>query len=137
MARPLRIEFPGAVYHVTARGNRGEDIFVDDEDRQACCRSWCMHSRASMPRASSSACRYWPSPVTALTKRSLGFSAASRARWPSGWQAARIGKRRYMALYRAHTESALRMSAIARELGSSVSRVSRLIARAEGAKDKG
>jgi len=35
MARPLRIEFPGAVYHVTSRGNRREDIFVDDEDRQS------------------------------------------------------------------------------------------------------
>ena len=35
MARPLRVEFPGAVYHVTARGNRHEGIFVDDEDRQA------------------------------------------------------------------------------------------------------
>jgi putative transposase len=35
MARPLRIEFPGAVYHVTSRGDRREPIFVDDEDRQA------------------------------------------------------------------------------------------------------
>lgn len=35
MARPLRIEFPGAVYHVTARGDRREPIFVDDEDRRA------------------------------------------------------------------------------------------------------
>ncbi|MGH8480653.1 MAG: addiction module toxin RelE, partial [Gammaproteobacteria bacterium] len=26
MARPLRIEFPGAVYHVTSRGNRREPI---------------------------------------------------------------------------------------------------------------
>jgi putative transposase len=34
MARPLRIEYPGAVYHLTARGNRQEDIFVCDEDRQ-------------------------------------------------------------------------------------------------------
>jgi putative transposase len=33
MARPLRIEFPGAVYHVTSRGNRREPIFEDDEDR--------------------------------------------------------------------------------------------------------
>ena len=33
MARPLRIEFPGAVYHVTSRGDRRESIFVDDEDR--------------------------------------------------------------------------------------------------------
>jgi REP element-mobilizing transposase RayT len=35
MARPLRIEFPGAVYHVTSRGDRREPIFVDDEDRHA------------------------------------------------------------------------------------------------------
>ena len=33
MARPLRIEFPGAVYHVTSRGNARQDIFIDDEDR--------------------------------------------------------------------------------------------------------
>lgn len=35
MARPLRIEFPGAIYHVTSRGNRREPIFVDDVDRDA------------------------------------------------------------------------------------------------------
>lgn len=34
MARPLRIEFPGAVYHVTSRGNARADIFADDHDRQ-------------------------------------------------------------------------------------------------------
>ena len=34
MARPLRIEFPSADYHVTSRGDRREDIFVDDVDRQ-------------------------------------------------------------------------------------------------------
>lgn len=33
MSRPLRIEFPGALYHVTSRGDRREDIFVDDMDR--------------------------------------------------------------------------------------------------------
>lgn len=33
MARPLRIEFPGAVYHVTSRGNARQDIVVDDRDR--------------------------------------------------------------------------------------------------------
>jgi putative transposase len=33
MARPLRIEFPGALYHVTARGDRQEAIFLDDHDR--------------------------------------------------------------------------------------------------------
>lgn len=33
MSRPLRIQFPGALYHVTSRGNRRSMIFVDDEDR--------------------------------------------------------------------------------------------------------
>jgi putative transposase len=33
MARPLRIEFAGALYHVTSRGDRREPIFEDDEDR--------------------------------------------------------------------------------------------------------
>jgi putative transposase len=32
MARPLRIEFPGAIYHVTSRGDRHESIFEDDVD---------------------------------------------------------------------------------------------------------
>jgi putative transposase len=35
MARPLRIEFPGAIYHVTSRGDRREPIFVDDVDRES------------------------------------------------------------------------------------------------------
>jgi len=32
MARPLRIEFPGALYHVTSRGDRKEDIYDNDKD---------------------------------------------------------------------------------------------------------
>ncbi len=35
MSRPLRIEFPAAVYHVTVRGNARNDIFLNDSDRQA------------------------------------------------------------------------------------------------------
>ncbi len=35
MARPIRLEFAGALYHVTSRGNRQEDIYEDDDDRQA------------------------------------------------------------------------------------------------------
>ena len=35
MARPLRLEFAGALYHVTARGDRREPIYEDDEDRRA------------------------------------------------------------------------------------------------------
>ncbi len=34
MARPLRLEFPGGLYHVTARGNGRLAIFVDDSDRE-------------------------------------------------------------------------------------------------------
>ena len=34
MARPLRLEYAGALYHVTARGNARQDIFLDDEDRR-------------------------------------------------------------------------------------------------------
>ena len=35
MARPLRIEFPGAVYHVASRGNARQSVFLDDRDREA------------------------------------------------------------------------------------------------------
>jgi REP element-mobilizing transposase RayT len=33
MARPLRIEYPGALYHITSRGNDKNLIFLDDKDR--------------------------------------------------------------------------------------------------------
>ena len=35
MARPLRIEYPGAVYHVTSRGNARNNIYENDQDRKA------------------------------------------------------------------------------------------------------
>jgi putative transposase len=55
MARPLRIEFPGGVYHVTSRGDRRESIYAGDADRLAwlelfagvckrfnwVCHAWC------------------------------------------------------------------------------------------------
>ena len=34
MARPIRIEYPGAVYHVICRGNNRQVIFRDDADRK-------------------------------------------------------------------------------------------------------
>jgi len=34
MARPLRIESPGAIYHVLSRGDRREAIFRHDADRK-------------------------------------------------------------------------------------------------------
>ena len=44
MARPLRYEAAGAVYHVMARGDGGKDVFDDDKDRFA----WMDLSRLGM-----------------------------------------------------------------------------------------
>ncbi len=49
MARKLRIQYPGAVYHVMNRGERRESIFHDNDDRQrfietlgeVCIFTWC------------------------------------------------------------------------------------------------
>ena len=57
MARKLRVEYPGAIYHVMNRGNRREAIFRDEADRQrfvetlgeACARSgWQVHAYCLM-----------------------------------------------------------------------------------------
>jgi putative transposase len=57
MARPLRLEFPGAIYHLTSRGNRREAIYEDDNDRmqwleilsRACDRyNWRIHAYCLM-----------------------------------------------------------------------------------------
>lgn len=57
MARPLRLEFPGALYHVTSRGDRQEDIFLCDDDREdwlevlgtVCTRfNWVVHAFCQM-----------------------------------------------------------------------------------------
>lgn len=34
MARQLRIEFEGAFYHVTSRGNRRELVYFEDGDKE-------------------------------------------------------------------------------------------------------
>ena len=58
MARKLRVEYPGAVYHVLNRGDRREPIFRDDADRQrfletlaeACAKTrWQVHAFVLMP----------------------------------------------------------------------------------------
>lgn len=36
MPRPLRIQYPGAIYHLMNRGDRREAIFHDDDDRRLC-----------------------------------------------------------------------------------------------------
>lgn len=57
MSRPLRIEFAGALYHVTSRGNGQNDIYLDDQDRrsylfvlsEACKRfNWTVHAYCLM-----------------------------------------------------------------------------------------
>ena len=35
MSRPLRLEFPDALYHVTSRGDRREDIYDDEIDKNS------------------------------------------------------------------------------------------------------
>ena len=57
MPRKLRIQYPGAIYHVINRGDQREDIFKDDEDRrrflatlnQACEKTaWQVHAYCLM-----------------------------------------------------------------------------------------
>jgi len=47
MARPLRIELCGGLYHVTSRGDRREAIFRDDVDRE----NWLTVLRETCERA--------------------------------------------------------------------------------------
>src|SRR5438445_4970993 len=58
MARKLRVEYPGAIYHIMNRGDRREPIFKDDADRQrfvetladACAKTgWEVHAYVLMP----------------------------------------------------------------------------------------
>ncbi|HEV2329130.1 MAG TPA: transposase [Verrucomicrobiae bacterium] len=58
MARKLRVEYPGAIYHVMNRGDRREPIFKDDLDRraflttlgEACDKTrWQVHAWCLMP----------------------------------------------------------------------------------------
>lgn len=57
MTRPLRLEYPGALYHVTSRGDRRKDVFLDELDRvswidimgEVCKRfNWVVHAYCQM-----------------------------------------------------------------------------------------
>lgn len=57
MSRPLRLELSGGLYHVTSRGDRCEDIYIDDIDREVwletlaqCCEryNWAIHAWCQM-----------------------------------------------------------------------------------------
>jgi hypothetical protein len=41
----LRVEYPGAVYHVVSRGERQEDIFLDDGSVTTFLRPWPRHAK--------------------------------------------------------------------------------------------
>ncbi len=58
MARKLRVQYPGAVYHLLSRGDRREPIFKDDADRslfldtlgETCAKTgWQVHAWCLMP----------------------------------------------------------------------------------------
>src|SRR5207244_7745998 len=58
MARRLRVQYPGAIYHLMNRGDRREPIFKDDQDRRCfletlaeACRktNWQVHAYCLMP----------------------------------------------------------------------------------------
>ena len=36
MPRPLRVQFPGAIYHLMSRGDHRDPTFRDDFDRRRC-----------------------------------------------------------------------------------------------------
>ena len=46
MARPIRFEFAGAIYHVTSRGDRREDIYDSDADREHFIKYWALSASA-------------------------------------------------------------------------------------------
>ena len=69
MSRPLLIEFPGAVYHVTSRGDRREPIYLDALAELA-------HSaQREVPRA----------------QRLAPTRASSRKMKPPGWKQSTLG----------------------------------------------
>lgn len=53
MSRPLRVEFSGAWYHVTARGNERRAIYRDDRDRER----W-LQLLGELPGGSASECTH-------------------------------------------------------------------------------
>jgi putative transposase len=45
MPRKLRIQYAGAMYHVMSRGDRREEIFLDDIDRQDFIKPWLKRAK--------------------------------------------------------------------------------------------
>jgi hypothetical protein len=69
VARPVRVEFRGDVYHVTARGNERKPIFRDERDRPAQVRKYLtdyLSANAQARSAWRSATAACASPTTAV-----------------------------------------------------------------------
>ena len=138
MSRPLRIEFPGAGYHVTARGDRREPIYRDDADRTAQLHviAQAMERKA---RGRSALTGFlgdedFVARMQALAsteQRSAGYVPKAQRKSPSTLQdCLRRTADRPEALRIAYRECGITMTAMAKELQLYVSRISRPIAAA-------
>ncbi len=85
MPRMMRVQYPGAIYHIMNRGDRRENIFVDDVDRQdflktlaeACQKtSWQMHAYCLMKIIS---ILWWRLPMRTLWRACAGSSAPTQS----------------------------------------------------------
>jgi hypothetical protein len=45
MLRKMRVEYPGALYHVMSRGDQRDDMFFDDVDRHDCIKTLALSGR--------------------------------------------------------------------------------------------
>ena len=140
MSRPLRIQFPGALYHVTARGNRRGSIFENEEDCEAFLRIlaqatdrfdgqfWQRGLRGQIYLGDEGFAQRMRDQAAATQLRADEVPKAQRR--PKGTLADCLAQTtdRGEALSRGHRVLGLSMTEMARGLGLSVSRVSRLIA---------
>ncbi len=71
MARPLRIEYPGAIYHILSRGDRREAIFRTEADRKIA-RVSSYHFVVAVGRAkeAESSVKFWETTLAMLAARS-------------------------------------------------------------------
>lgn len=51
MARALRIQYRGAYYHVTCRGNERREMYKDDKERKQLTREWTIRLRSAKAAA--------------------------------------------------------------------------------------
>jgi len=121
MARPLRLELPGGLYHVTARGDGREDIYLGDADREAwlevlgqVCRrfNWVSHAWCQMSNHYHLLLETPRTQRRAVTQLLADFEK-------------RYGRKEAMA--RAYLSGQHTMAAIARHFGVHYSTVSRMV----------